>query len=508
VLRRIARIQQVSLRRAATQTAGSVRQALGLQDTSVRVALPDAAGRLRVVADDGPAGSAGRLRSSRRREVFETGRGVVVEIAGEGGEHVLSILPLTTEDETVGVIELVAPRRVVLERRETIAALVRQSAALMKVSRERVEQERSSHGMERLLGLATALDQVRGAVEAMALVARACSEHLDVPVVVTRPDRDGNGWFLAAAAGMGSTARTQLRRMLREMPAAVVGDGARPIASVFRATTNLPAVVLPAVDAKVLVGSSDDPSGFARVASLMLAQTLEHLTGRGRGGDVRMGIAWTAHELRGPLAGAKAALEHVISGNDDAEGIDLLRRTKIELERLTDLVDPLLEWSAGQGQLHRVPADLVQIVRDAVISSAESGQPDRARIEGPARLAIDADVVQLRVAIANLVRNALAYAPRSSEVRVLVEDMGSRARVLVQDDGPGVRADELDALFDPFVRGADVRNVRRGKGLGLFIASRVTEAHGGSIRVEPSETGARFCLELPLNVDLSPASAS
>ena len=80
-------------------------------------------------------------------------------------------------------------------------------------------------------------------------------------------------------------------------------------------------------------------------------------------------------------------------------------------------------------------------------------------------------------------------------VRVALEN-GS-ARVVVRDRGTGVPVDERDRIFEPFTRGRAGSGKRMGSGLGLFIARRVLEAHGGSIALRSSDSGASFILEIP-----------
>ena len=109
-----------------------------------------------------------------------------------------------------------------------------------------------------------------------------------------------------------------------------------------------------------------------------------------------------------------------------------------------------------------------------------------------------ADARQLGGAIANVVRNALAYAPSGSPVKIDVDTDGERARIRVRDRGPGIPAAERHLIFDPFARGRLAAENRCGKGLGLFIARRIVEAHGGSIGLRSARPGTEFCIELPL----------
>jgi signal transduction histidine kinase len=121
---------------------------------------------------------------------------------------------------------------------------------------------------------------------------------------------------------------------------------------------------------------------------------------------------------------------------------------------------------------------------------------------------IRADVAQLRSAVANLIRNALMYSPSTTPVEVVVDADRVRARVTVRDRGPGIPSEERSRIFDPFVRGAVGRDVARGNGLGLFVVRRVAEAHGGSVRLDRTSGGARFCLQLPIPREDLRASAS
>jgi two-component system sensor histidine kinase GlrK len=70
---------------------------------------------------------------------------------------------------------------------------------------------------------------------------------------------------------------------------------------------------------------------------------------------------------------------------------------------------------------------------------------------------------------------------------------------VVQDRGPGIPPEEREAIFEPFLRGSRAP-ARPGSGLGLFIAKRVIEAHGGELRLEPAPVGATFRVELPMEV--------
>jgi signal transduction histidine kinase len=487
------------MRGAAGRVAGAVHAALGAEDASVRVAFPDGAGRLRVVAAAGPPPPVPRAVSSRRRHVFETGRAVAVPSDG-GRTH--AVLPLSVREEMLGVIELVAPAGMVHERRDDIVALVRESGALFKVPRERAASRRSIASTERLLALANRLNSAAGAVEAMSAFAEVSSRHLDVPVAVVRPDRAAAGWFLGAVEGLEPDRAADLRRDLR---AVRVGVGRRrrsrellrQLSSTFSRMTGSDARWVGVGDSIALVDASVAGHRFLLTAASMLEATLERIAGsNGHVRDVDVGLAWTAHELRGPLVGAKAALEYVLSLDDPAARLDVLRRTKTELERLTDVVDPLLRVSLGQGQLRVEPTDLVQIARQAISSASLDGADRRVTLFGPSRLPIYADAIQIRSALGNVIRNALAYSPAVSPVDVALQRQPAFATVTIRDRGPGISAPERGEIFNAFVRGSTSLH-RNGVGLGLFIARRIIEAHEGRIWFESGRQGTAFYVHLP-----------
>lgn len=216
------------------------------------------------------------------------------------------------------------------------------------------------------------------------------------------------------------------------------------------------------------------------------------------------GLAWTAHELRGPLLGVKAALE--LMQRDERTSAALvatLRRSERELGRLAGIADGLLRWAAGAEPLRRRWTDLTGIVGDAIESCRLEAGEGSVELDALAPVTARVDPSHVHVAVANLVRNALACSPDGTDVLVGVTSRGDIAEIRVTDQGPGVRPDERDRIFDPFVRGDAGRSRRaEGRGLGLFIARRIVEAHGGRIEVGALANGCTFTARLPLDDDV------
>jgi len=110
------------------------------------------------------------------------------------------------------------------------------------------------------------------------------------------------------------------------------------------------------------------------------------------------------------------------------------------------------------------------------------------------------DPTHMRAAIANVVRNAMIYSAPGTEIAVTVTEGEDLLSVSVKDRGPGIPPEEQGSVFDPFVRGVRPARAQAGNGLGLFIARRIVEAHGGRIWVDSNREGATFHVQLPVDV--------
>lgn len=478
----------------AAATARSVHAALGASDAVVRVAITDGSGNLRVVASHGNGAPPRRGRPSERREAFTTAREVSVVVSDHDDRRV-SLLPMLAENEVVGVVEIDAPSKPVEERRDAILALVHQSAELVQLTRERAKSERALRGVRGVSELARDLVGASSSERALDAAADAAWRYLRLPVVVVH--RTAAGWKLGSARGVGPSKRDDVRRSLAAIASL---DDDEPAPALLRAVGSVLGQPMDAfvVDPVALLTSarSEASATYLRTVSSLLAQAVRGE--RDQWADDGIGLAFAAHELKGPLVGARAALDHVLANRPSDDQHALLRRTRLELENLTQLVGPLLEWASGRADLQFADNDLVHVVEEAVASCTLGRTDARVRVEARGPLPVRTDAAHLRTAIANLIRNALSYSSSDDPVTVSVGVNGDAAVVSVRDRGPGVRAEEVDALLRPFARGIVGRSTTTGNGLGLFIAHRVIEEHGGTLEIEPSDAGGSFVVRLPL----------
>ncbi len=209
--------------------------------------------------------------------------------------------------------------------------------------------------------------------------------------------------------------------------------------------------------------------------------------------ELLLGLASTAHELRRPMQGTRAAIDEVIGtvGEETASG-RLLQRSKEELTHASQVVEALLSWSVGQVPV-RDDVDLSQVAQESAAGFLAHEGGRRVFVDGQG-IEIVGDRTSLRVVLDNLISNAVANSPNDQPVLVRLTARGDTVSVEVVDRGPGVPQELAETIFDPFVRDP---GGYEGAGLGLFIARRIVEAHGGRIGVDSSTDGSTFSVRLP-----------
>jgi signal transduction histidine kinase len=214
--------------------------------------------------------------------------------------------------------------------------------------------------------------------------------------------------------------------------------------------------------------------------------------------DVDEGLAWLAHELRGPLIATRTAIDSMISTNDGAAGgVGPLRRVHEEIDSAVQMMQPMLSIASG-APMRTKPSNVAHLLRAIVRSASFEAGAHRVNVSAAAELVADVDPELLRPALTNIVRNALAYSPPSEVVELRARREEGHLVIDVRDRGPGLSPAEREAIFDRFVRGASGNN-RRGAGLGLFIARRMIEAHGGTVDVESEQgVGTTFTVRVPV----------
>ncbi len=231
--------------------------------------------------------------------------------------------------------------------------------------------------------------------------------------------------------------------------------------------------------------------------------------------DVRKNefLAMLAHELRNPLATLTMSLE-LLKRKPDINAEDLMKRREImtrQTQQLLRLVDDLLDVARvtkGKVVLQRAPCEINGMVRGAMemVSGAIEERGHTVSFQGsPRELWVYGDSARLLQVVGNVIHNATRYTPANGRIDIAVRNEDTRAAIEVSDNGVGISAEMLPQVFGLFVQARDNNSTPEGGGLGvgLTLADRLLQDHGGSIAVksEGSGRGSQFTITLPLMAD-------
>jgi len=204
-----------------------------------------------------------------------------------------------------------------------------------------------------------------------------------------------------------------------------------------------------------------------------------------------------AHEIRTPLMHLDGRLVRALAANPQPEVAERLVEARAEIRRLVGILESLLDIAASKARqgdrLGLEQLDLSAMVSricDLYADSAEeSGHSFEWRVEPDIWIA--AEETQLSRLVTNLLDNAFKYVPEDGLVRLTL-DPGPV--LVVQDDGPGIPAEDRERVFERFYRGNGDKSGQPGSGLGLALARAIAERHGLQLTLEDSDAGAMFQL--------------
>ena len=338
--------------------------------------------------------------------------------------------------------------------------------------------ERSSHTLGEPI-LATAVPIIRGAgtVGAVRITQSVAAVHAAVRRSVL-----GIGLIGLVVLALGLAAG-----------AFIAAQIARPLGRLERVAQRVAGGDL---DARASIEGSREQRSLAESFNEMTDRVARLLDGQ------RAFVADASHQLRTPLTGLRLRLEEArANGVSDAAAAELDAGAG-EVDRLAQIVDELLVLSrAGEREQPGEAIDLREVVENALerwqASAAERGialkLADQADTENPAWCAR----AELDLALDALVENALRYSPIDTVVTIA----SAPGRINVRDQGPGIAAEEHDAIFERFHRGTAGRHGPSGTGLGLNIAREIAREWGGEVTLENLDDeggGALAVLTLPL----------
>jgi heavy metal sensor kinase len=284
----------------------------------------------------------------------------------------------------------------------------------------------------------------------------------------------------------------------------VAGKALNPLEEMARKTEQITAQRL---NERIPVDNPDDEFGhMSRVLNGLLLrlgesfEKLQHFTS-----DV-------SHELRTPLAAMRSVGEVGLQEEHSPEKYrDIIGSMLEEVARLTAMIDTLLTIAhadSGAVKLHRTTFKLNDLVQEsvAVVGVLAEDKKQTIVVTGNSQLSVSADRSFLRMAVINLLDNAVKYSPAGCTIRVSVRngerapDRAALVGAVIEDEGPGIPEDKAELVFDRFYRVDEGRTRDAGgAGLGLAIAKWAVEAHGGAISLAPRlPHGSVFSIWLPI----------
>jgi two-component system, OmpR family, sensor histidine kinase ChvG len=222
-----------------------------------------------------------------------------------------------------------------------------------------------------------------------------------------------------------------------------------------------------------------------------------------------------AHELKNPLTSLRSAVETLPLAKTDHSRARLLAVIEHDVRRLDRLISDVSDASRLDAELQRqeaAPIDLVKLLTTVVAVANEVRGENNVRVtltcEGDSRtLTMPGHDSRLAQVFDNLIDNARSFSPEGGTVRIACRRRREQVTIVVDDDGPGIRPDALEKIFDRFYTDRPNQSFGQNSGLGLSISRQIIEAHGGRVRAENRVTadgsgdarvmGARFVIRLP-----------
>ena len=218
-------------------------------------------------------------------------------------------------------------------------------------------------------------------------------------------------------------------------------------------------------------------------------------------------VADASHELKTPVASIRAIAETVLRALDEdpAAARRFVEQMYVSAARLSNVVGDLLDLS--RVELEQPVAKLKRVDLGQLADKELDRIADRAEVKGVSlaakleRVPVEANRKDLRLAVRNLLENAVGYTPPGGNVSVTTRVDGDEGLLMVADDGPGIPRRDLPRIFERFYRVDDARNRETGgTGLGLAIVRHVVESHGGDVAVQSElGVGSTFTIRLPVS---------
>lgn len=212
-------------------------------------------------------------------------------------------------------------------------------------------------------------------------------------------------------------------------------------------------------------------------------------------------VAGAAHELRSPIGVIRAASDVGLRQSPRPEVRELLGEINAVATDASALVDTLLDLARMRQQAadDGTTSDLAEVVaRELSRMELLLREHDIRVVDDLSTIIVGAPGTEIGRITRALLENVIAHTPRGTTVVVRTRHVADAGELTVEDDGPGVPAEDLEAVFEPFARGDEARRRGRRVGMGLAIVQSVAEHYGGSVRARASDRGTGLVVEVRL----------
>ncbi len=214
------------------------------------------------------------------------------------------------------------------------------------------------------------------------------------------------------------------------------------------------------------------------------------------------------HELKTPVATISAAVEALSDFNvleDKNKAQRYLKHSAIELNRLNDLMNKVLNISLSENKIPDIRIETISIpealkqITDGLQLAAQPKQVDFEFHYGNDNYTIKADKLYFTETISNVVQNAIKYAGEHVNIKICCQSSGEKLEIAISDNGWGINNQDIPFVFDKFYRGIRKDHLVKGHGLGLYHVKQIMEMHKGTISINSKkEKGTTVYLRWPI----------
>jgi signal transduction histidine kinase len=223
-------------------------------------------------------------------------------------------------------------------------------------------------------------------------------------------------------------------------------------------------------------------------------------------------VSLISHDLKTPIAKIQAIVDRLLTQHSNPElqeDLRSLRRSGDELNRYIQSILKVLRVESRDFKVNKEVADINEIIEEALqqLRPLATEKNIRIQTELEPMFSVEFDTTLIKEVLVNLIDNAIKYTPHGGQISIYSSETEDSIFVKVQDNGEGIRPEDLDTVWGKFTRGRDQDMKSKGSGLGLYLVKYFIELHGGQVKLDSKVgSGSTVSFTLPLSDDTSDSS--